>query len=201
MLPITKTDRMRQYLRTELADGIPRKARELYTAFAEKTEADGEAMISRGEFESFLRLETIRKSGMLKRTDFGVYQQREDPEDRGILNCHQKVPPAQRNIIEEWQELISAYSLNDPEPATVSEIMEEMVGLASKIDYTLSTLENHCDAMDDKSLNELHSIREATLEWLDRAFTGITCAAAWESDHALQEELFETQIPQLGMQL
>ena len=85
---MTKWQNMQRFLTGFLETGRKYKAGAVYDAF---TEEYGE-VISRKDFEMFLRSEVMKSDGLLKRVSHGIYEIRQNPDDRGIMFARGKKP-------------------------------------------------------------------------------------------------------------
>ena len=139
-----------------VADGQPHPTGELYDAYQEKS---GE-QVSRKDFLMFLREQVQRENGILKRASFGVYQLRTDSQDRGVT--------------------FKRGGQTEPDASPLEGALEELDALMDGLSESLRDMEQ--PELSEKARQELQAIRDSTLEYLDRAASGITAAMAWRED-------------------
>lgn len=149
-----------------MADGQPHPTSELYASYLEKS---GE-QVPRKYFLMFLRDQVLRKGGILKRTNFGVYQLRNDPLDRGITFERGEQAGPDASIAEQ----------TECDTSFLETALEELDALMEELSAALQDMEQ--PELSEKARQELHAIRDSMLEHLDHAVSGITAAMAWQED-------------------
>ena len=139
-----------------VADGQPHSTGELYDAYQEKSDWQ----VPRKDFLMFLREQVLRENGILKRASFGVYQLRTDSQDRGVT-------------FERGEQ-------TEPDVSPLESALEDLDALMDGLSEALQGMDQ--PELSEKARQELQAIRDSTLEYLDRAASGITAAMAWRED-------------------
>ena len=172
---MTKWQNMQRFLTGFLETGRKYKAGAVYDAF---TEEYGE-VISRKDFEMFLRSEVMKSDGLLKRVSHGVYEIRQNPDDRGIMFARGKKPAEAPDFSEDA--LYSQYRI-DPAKENLDNILDDALRLTARIRAVLEYAED-TPGLWATERKELVAIRNSTLKSMDSAVTGLTSALAWCEDH------------------
>ena len=188
---MTKWQNMQRFLTGFLETGRKYKAGAVYDAF---TEEYGE-VISRKDFEMFLRSEVMKSDGLLKRVSHGIYEIRQNPDDRGIMFARGKKPAETPDFSEDA--LYGQYRI-DPAKENLDNILDDALRLTARIRAVLEYAED-TPGLWATERKELVAIRNSTLKSMDSAVTGLTSALAWCEDH-LEDEAPEPE-QDTGMQL
>ena len=185
-------DKMRQFLKSYLKEGLQFKASTAYMEFCASGQAadDMGRPITQKDFAMYLRTEVLKKDGLLKRTAHGVYEKRMDPDDQGITF------PRKNHI--------GGNSLDDEDPyldsipvsqkdANLDKLCEDATVLAARIRFAMQSLQKLGEVYPEHVL-ELASYRAGLMKNMDSVATGLSAMLAWCEDHSneilVTEEVF-----------
>lgn len=172
-----KWQTLRNFLEGYLQENATYRAGAIYQAYLDE---GGSALITRKDFEMFLRDQVMKDDGLLKRTSHGVYEMRTDPSDRGVL-----FPRGGAKASSEKTEI------------SLHELLDDSVELASKIKTVFEML-NRQEGISFPAQMELSRLKSSLLKSMDAAVTGITATMAWCEDNIDIDVQDETESITMG---
>ena len=135
----------------------------------------GTSVITRKDFEMFLRDQVIKDDGLLKRVSHGVYAIRNNPDDKGVFFPRNG---AEKNTV--------------PKEISLDEILDDSFDLLSKMRHVFNKLEK-LDGISFPAQMELKSFKTSFNKSMDTAITGISAVMAWCEDNVYIEPQSETE--------
>ena len=171
----SKRQTMRDFLESYLQRDTAYRAGAIYEAYLNE---GGSAVITRKDFEMFLRDQVMKDDGLLKRVSHGVYEIRTDPQDRGVLFTR-----GSQGTVEKDNSLAG--------------ILDDSLELTARIKAAFDQLDR-LDGIPFPAQMELSRLKASLLRGMDQAVTGITATMAWCEDNMDMEAQNETESMAMG---
>lgn len=132
----------------------------------------------------FLRHETLRWNGLVKRVDHGRYVVRTDPADRGLFY------PRERNEPEFTYRADNDSNQKLPKESVLSldRILDDAIILSAKIDTAIRSCRQLGD-LKPEMYSELKVLCEPILRDCDAFITDISAVIAWYDDYVSEQSL------------
>ena len=190
------TDSFQDFIKRYMQKGMQYRAGDIFRAYlAEYRIFDvRENVKNRKAFEMFLRSQTLKEDGYLKRAAHGVYEIRTDPNDRGISFPRTN---SNKQKISTMTDLLLLYRSPKKKENSLEEILEDCLDLTANIKAVFKQLKMQ-DEMPNECRIELAKIENRLLESMDHAVTGVSAAMAWCEDYMDEEIQSETEGMTMG---
>ena len=133
------------------------RAGNIYEAYLN---GSGTSVITRKDFEMFLRDQVIKDDALLKRVSHGVYAIRNNPDDSGVFFPRNG---AEKNAV--------------PKEISLDEILDDSIELLSKMNYVLNKLER-LEGISFPVQMELKRLKALLSNSMDTTLTGISSVMA-----------------------
>ena len=168
----SKWQTLRNFIDGYLQENTKYRAGAIYEAYLND---GGLSVITRKEFEMFLRDQVMKDDGLLKRVSHGVYAIRNNPDDRGILFPRTKIESNPKTL-----------------DVTLNEIFDDTTEIATKINSAFENLDK-LDGVSFPAQMELKRLKALLNNSMDTALTGVSAVMAWCEDNIEIEPQTETE--------
>lgn len=191
-------ERLGQFLQAYLQESRCYKAGTIYEAYLVSNPND---KVTQKDFAMFLRYQVEKDDGMLKRTAHGIYEKRNNPNDRGITFPRKgRFDQAGQNLDILYMDSIYVSS----EDAALDKIYDDTIKLMARMRFAVKSIQAYANPCPEMQM-ELESYLAGMMKNMDRVATDVSGMMAWCDDHwdqiALARDVQDTDLAEEDLTL